>query len=412
MNKTLLISLIALTLSAAPAALSRAAEEPTSGLLIMFWNLENFFDYIDSGTSDSDKEFSAHGTRHWGRKKFQTKCAAIAKTLMWVGGREGRMPDVFAVAEVENRYVLRRLIEDTMIRKYGYEIVHYDSPDPRGIDVALLYRPQTLELLESRPVRVHGTAPSPSVPGSAAAAPEPAVLVTRDILMTKFRLSDQGGDRLLDQGSAVLVAGDTLAVLVNHHPSKYGGGDTDWRRDAALARLKALKDSLVAAGVSKVVATGDFNDTPENTRFQADTLCPFVNLASPLSARGEGSIRFNGRWQLIDMFLVTPPLLGSRVAAPPTAPADRDTHHDGSAVEMEILHPPFLTVRDNVHSGDKPLRTYSGPRYIGGVSDHRPVILRLELGPALEPVPDPALSGREDTSVNGGPGSVDKKEQQ
>ncbi|MCQ2134640.1 MAG: hypothetical protein MJY88_06700 [Bacteroidales bacterium] len=389
----LLLAFSPVSLTAQTSASGPGPSSSDSGkLLLMFWNLENFFDYIDGGTSDSDKEFSAHGTRHWGRKKFQTKCAAIAKTLMWVGGREGRMPDVFAVAEVENRYVLRRLIEDTMIRKYGYEIVHYDSPDPRGIDVALLYRPQTLELLESRPVRVHGTAPSPSVPGSAAAAPEPAVLVTRDILMTKFRLSDQGGDRLLDQGAAVLVAGDTLAVLVNHHPSKYGGGDTDWRRDAALARLKALKDSLVTAGVSKVVATGDFNDTPENTRFQADTLCPFVNLASPLSARGEGSIRFNGRWQLIDMFLVTPPLLGTRT------------------VEMEILHPPFLTVRDNVHSGDKPLRTYSGPRYIGGVSDHRPVILRLGLGPALEPVPDPALSGREGSSANGGPGSVDKKE--
>ena len=176
-------------------------------------------------------------------------------------------------------------------------------------------------------------------------------LVTRDILMTKFR-----------------VAGDTIAVLVNHHPSKYGGGDTDWRRDLALARLKALKDSLVLHGVAKVVATGDFNDTPENTRFQMDTLAPFTNLAAPLSARGEGTIRFNGRWDLIDMFMVTPALL---------PPADR----------MEILHPPFLTAWDNVHPGEKPLRTYSGPRYLGGVSDHRPVILRLHQGGLSQSAP-------------------------
>lgn len=333
-------------------------------ILIMFWNLENFFDTIDGGAGESDREFSAHGTRHWGRKKFQAKCAAIAKTMMWVGDRQGRMPDIFAVAEVENRNVLRQLIEGTIIRKYGYSIVHYDSPDPRGIDVALLYRDQALELLESRPVRVHGTSPAPAVSSPAPSVSQPAAsvperpsievqsqLVTRDILMTKFR-----------------VAGDTIAVLVNHHPSKYGGGDTDWRRDLALARLKALKDSLVLCGVTKVVATGDFNDTPENTRFQMDTLAPFTNLAVPLSARGEGTIRFNGRWDLIDMFMVTPALL---------PPADR----------MEILHPPFLTAWDNVHPGEKPLRTYSGPRYLGGVSDHRPVILRLHQGVLSQSAP-------------------------
>ncbi len=357
-------------------------------LLLMFWNLENFFDYIDGGASESDKEFSAHGTRHWSKKKFQAKCAAIAKTLMWTGDREGRMPDVFAVAEVENRYVLRQLNEGTMIRKYGYQIVHYDSPDPRGIDVALLYRPQSLELLESRPVRVHGTLPA-GLSGTSAALPSgtssvvpqgTSILVTRDILMTKFR---------------VPASGDTLAVLVNHHPSKYGGGDTDWRREAALARLKALKDSLVAAGVTKVIATGDFNDVPENTHFPGDVTTgspesfttPFINLAAPLSARGEGTIRFDGKWQLIDMFLVTPALLGD-----PSVPAGKES----ARLEMEILHPPFLTVRDNVHSGDKPLRTYSGPRYIGGVSDHRPVILHLGVGAGS--------AERESASFNGSDG--------
>ncbi len=432
--------------SSGPQTTSGSPSSSGSGeLLLMFWNLENFFDYIDGGTSESDKEFSAHGTRHWGRKKFQAKCAAIAKTLMWAGDREGRMPDVFAVAEVENRYVLRRLIEDTMLRKYGYEIVHYDSPDPRGIDVALLYRPQSLEFLESRPVRVHGTL-SAGLAGSSAAGPSGSsavpsqgtpTLVTRDILMTKFRVPASGpwngiggdesgvaGRTTLSAGhTSVLSPGDTLAVLVNHHPSKYGGGDTDWRREAALARLKALKDSLVAAGVTKVVATGDFNDVPENTHFSDDVIpsagsgfpesftTPFINLAAPLSARGEGTIRFDGKWQLIDMFLVTPALLGE--PSDPESKALRSdpegkalqsdpegffdpslpARKDPTRLEMEILHPPFLTVRDNVHSGDKPLRTYSGPRYIGGVSDHRPVILRLGLGAGS--------AERESDSVNG-----------
>ena len=339
MKKLLLLVLIAAT------AFQTGMDTGENGILLMFWNLENFFDWIDGGTGESDTEFSAHGTRHWGRKRFQAKCSAIAKTILWTADHTGRMPDILAVAEVENRFVLRQLTEGTIIRKYGYRIVHYDSPDPRGIDVALLYRPQELELLGSRPVRVHGTGPSPTVPGDSVS------LVTRDILLTEF-----------------LAGEDTLAVIVNHHPSKYGGGDTDWRRDAALARLKAVKDSLVLRGVSLVVATGDFNDTPGNTRFQGDTLSPFVNLADPLAERGEGSIRFNGKWELIDMFMVTPALLPAGGINPSI-----------TAGEMEILHPPFLTVRDNVHSGDRPLRTYSGPRYLGGVSDHRPIILRMSL---------------------------------
>ena len=306
------------------------AGEPVQGdFLIMFWNLENFFDWHDGGLNDSDKEFSSYGSRHWSRNKFYAKSRAVAKTLLWVADKEGNMPDVFAVAEIENRFVLKSLLDETILRKFDYEIVHYDSPDPRGIDVALIYRRSSLRLLHSSPIRV----------SDMNTASGTMALRTRDILLAEFLREN----------------GDSLAILVNHHPSKYGGGDTDWRRKAALGRLKAVKDSLEVSGYKYVVATGDFNDTPENTVF--DGADDMVNLALPLSLRGEGTIRFNGRWELIDMFMVTPSL--------------RDW------VTMDILHVPFLTVWDNTHSGDKPLRTYSGPRYIGGVSDHCPILLRI-----------------------------------
>ena len=122
-------------------------------------------------------------------------------------------------------------------------------------------------------------------------------------------------------------------------------------------RLLSLADSLSAAGIP-AVAAGDFNDVPssEPCRMLEPSL---VNLAGPLARRGLGTIRFDGRWELIDMFMVSPDL----------AP-------DAS---MEIVRLPFLTVRDGTHSGEKPLRTYSGPRYVGGVSDHRPVLLRLQV---------------------------------
>jgi endonuclease/exonuclease/phosphatase family metal-dependent hydrolase len=294
----------------------------------MFWNLENFFDFVDGGTGESDTEFSATGPRRWTKKRFYRKCHAVAKTVLWAG-----MPDIVGMAEVENRFVLRQLVTKTALRKLDYETVHFDSPDPRGIDCALLYRASLLTLVSAKPCRV-------SAPG----------LHTRDILLAGFRTLD----------------GDSLAVLVNHHPSKYGDGDTDWRREVAVARLRALGDSLAAAGWNRAIAVGDFNDVPENPLFR--TLEPAFSLcrqAGGGQGGNRGSIRFNGEWQLIDLCFVSPALAGT--------------------ASFSVLEPQFLTERDAAHSGDKPLRTFSGPRYIGGVSDHRPILVRIGPGPAGQP---------------------------
>ena len=388
----------------------------SEGVTVMFWNLENFFDFKDDGTGESDAEFSATGPRRWTKARFYRKCNAVAKTILWAGsvmaaggdvGKGSRggtsdetvlsLPDVVGMAEVENRFVLTQLVTKTALRKLDYRIVHFNSPDPRGIDCALLYRASRLILMSAKACRV-------SAPG----------LQTRDILLAQF----------------LTAAGDSLAVLVNHHPSKYGGGETDWRREVAVARLRALGDSLAAAGWARAVAVGDFNDTPDNPLFgrlaPAFSLCRMTEpatahdsrlekqssegdaagrafsrngsaspargtsrrelAASPSedanqrqqgtlsdgfgngrsaaisskdrpSLRGWGSIRFNGEWQLIDLCFVSPALAG--------------------AASFSVLEPPFLTERDAAHSGEKPLRTYSGPRYIGGVSDHRPILVRI-----------------------------------
>lgn len=298
---------------------------------LMFWNLENFFDFKDDGTGESDAEFSATGARRWTKARFYRKCQAVAKTILWAGsemagkGRPGSggVPDVVGMAEVENRFVLTQLVTKTALRKLDYKIVHFDSPDARGIDCALLYRASRLTLVSAKPCRV-------SAPG----------LQTRDILLAQF----------------VTEAGDSLVVLVNHHPSKLGG-ETDWRREVAVARLRALGDSLAAAGWPRAVAVGDFNDTPDNPLFTR--LSPAFSLCrQPLSSdRTVGSIRFNGEWQLIDLCFVSPAL--------------------ADAASFSVLEPSFLTERDAAHSGDRPLRTYSGPRYLGGVSDHRPILVLI-----------------------------------
>ncbi len=311
----------------------RQAPEPEVGkTYVMFWNLENFFDWRRDTllNSPSEEEFTSFGRRRWTKRRFDSKSNAIAKTILWVEDQEGGLPDIIGFAEVENRYVLGRLLGETALRRKDYSIVHFESPDPRGIDVALLYRSSRLRLLNARPLRVFN--PDPEGPP----------LLTRDILSASFLKPD----------------GDSIVFLVNHHPSKYGGSGTGWRREAALTRLKSAADSLEAAGYLNIVAMGDFNDTPERTEISSRKM---VNLAVKPAKTGKGTIRFNGKWELIDMFFVSNALAG-RVS-------------DGG---MKILEIPFLTTQDNTHSGEKPLRTYLGPRYAGGVSDHRPILLVIQ----------------------------------
>ena len=290
----------------------------------MFWNLENFFDWKNDSTSVSDAEFSSFGARRWSKKRFYVKCNAIAKGILWAGSEQGGLPDVIGFAEVENAFVLRRLVQSTALRKLDYRIVHYESPDPRGIDVALLYRQSRLVLRSSKPCHIYNE--------------DSSVVATRDILLAQF--TGPGGE--------------DFAVLVNHHPSKYGRTESEPRRRLAVLRLKAISDSLINLGVNRIVAVGDFNDTPDNPMY--NLLAPsLINLGLPLYAQGQGTIKYDGKWELIDLFFVSP---------------------ETGARQMQIISIPFLLAPDT--TGQKPLRTYSGPRYKGGVSDHCPVWLSIE----------------------------------
>lgn len=226
--KLTMIKLLALLLPA-------AAAYGQDSLLAVFWNLENFFDY----RSEAAQEY-------WTRGRFYSKCDAVAKTLMLVADRHGRLPDIVGFAEIENAFVLRSIVSSTLLRKAGYEIVHYDSPDHRGIDCGLLYRRQSLELTGSSPRHVYDSSG--------------AVMATRDILLAEF---------------------DGIAVLVNHHPSKIGGKSE--RREAAMRRMLETADSLLSAGHERILAIGDFNDE----------LWP---------SDGAGTLKYNGRWEKIDGF--------------------------------------------------------------------------------------------------------------
>ena len=302
---------------------SRADVLPFS---VMFWNLENFFDWKDSGYSSSDREFSSSGERRWTKSRFYTKCNAVSKSVLWTGSRYGGMPDIIGFAEIENGFVLKSVANSAALRKYGYATVHYESDDPRGIDVGLMYRKDRFRCIRSVPHKIHDT--------------DGKRLPTRDILEVVLQSMEDSSF--------------SVTVLVNHHPSKYGGEKESFpRRMAAAGALAHISDSLLNEGHANIVAVGDFNDTPDSPAVKRlDGI--LYDKSYPLFRAGKGTIRYRGKWEMIDLVLVSGALAGRS--------------------RMEICRIPFLLVGDSGAPGKKPFRTYSGPRYNGGVSDHLPVI--------------------------------------
>jgi Endonuclease/Exonuclease/phosphatase family. len=284
--------ILTLLLGLCPRAFSQQ-----DSLLVVFWNVENFFDYR-----------SENKPPYWTRRRFEAKCDAVAKTLLRIADRYGRLPDAVGFAEVESAFVLRALTSETALRKLDYRIVHYDSPDRRGIDCALLCRRSTLPLRDSAPKHV---------PDSAG-----GVMPTRDILLAEF---------------------DSLAILVNHHPSQIGG--KDGRRHLAQGRLRALTDSLHAAGQPRTLAIGDFNQELRGIPGQAGN-------DGRLARNDAGTLKYNGKWEKIDGGFA-----------------------EGFArVREEVFADPTLLERDSAWGGERPRRTFNGRRYRGGVSDHLPVV--------------------------------------
>ena len=266
----LLLCLLAALYSYAAVAQTRA-----DSLLVVSWNVENFLDY----RTDSTGRYTAG--------RFRTKCNAISKVLLLIAGRNGRLPDAVALMEVGNRFVLERLIYDTPLRKLDYRIVHYDSPDRRGIDCALLYRRSTMNLLDSGPRHLYDSSGS--------------VMPTRDILVAEF---------------------DGVTILVNHHPSKVGA-DSERRRAVAMGRMTALMDSLYAS--LPVLAVGDFNDDvwPHD---------------GPRPA-AEGTIKYNGAWEKIDGHFARGPIAVTETVFADPLLSVPDTRYGGTKPHRSFSGP-------------------------------------------------------------------------
>ncbi|HSA04252.1 MAG TPA: endonuclease [Tenuifilaceae bacterium] len=309
----------------------------------MFYNVENLFDpFNDSLTRDD--EFTPDGTRHWTWNKMEKKINGIFKVIMAVG--EFDPPVIVGFCEVENGFVIHQLIKETPLSKFDYRMVHRESPDPRGIDVALIYRPDRFQLIEKNFFKV--------------VFPDDTARRTREILYAKG-----------------LISKDTLHVFVNHWPSKFGGElESELGRYAAAYILKHKVDSIrVFYSDARILIMGDLNDEPESDPvvkgFGAcmtdDASCDgsFVNISAILKQKGQGSYKYQGVWGIIDQIILSRSLLTKKhkLYTTPT--------------NANVFNAEFLLETDDAFVGKKPFRTFQGYRYHGGFSDHLPVYIDL-----------------------------------
>lgn len=288
-----------------------------SSLRIVSYNVENLFD-TKHDTLKNDSSFLPEGMHHWTYRRYQTKIDRIAQVLVNIGGWES-VPLV-GLCEVENARCLRNLCYK--LRRFHYKYVHYDSPDERGVDVALLYDSTRLSILNSRALSL-------SLDGDA----------TRDILYV----------------SALYEQRDTVHVMMCHLPSQLGGAsNTDWKRQRAKSLIQSQIDSIFLFQPSaNIVVMGDMNTSAQ------DDLTGMVNLMIPIQKMGQGTHKYQGIWTCLDQFYVSQSI--------------------ATKATTTIFSPPWLLEEDTKYLDYKPHRTYIGFRYNDGYSDHLPIVLHLRL---------------------------------
>lgn len=308
----------------------------------MFYNTENFYDIIDDPMT-MDDAFTPAGANGWTKERFNDKVAKLTKVIRDI--RQPDIPDIIGLAEIENQYVIDSLLVE--MRRQGvtqYSFVHYDSPDERGADVALIYNSETFRVLESIPIHVH-------LPGIEDR--------TRDILHVKG-----------------LIPGDiAVHLFITHFPSRGEGTEISERRRYFVASelRHEVHKVLDKKPEENIIIMGDFNDTPDDNSVDEvlgakksfDTIekTELYNLLYPRHKKGMGTTYHNG-WLLFDQIIVSGNMLSSDII-------------DCKPEYADIFNPSYLLHFDRNNSV-KPNRTYRG-RYTGGYSDHLPVYLNILL---------------------------------
>ena len=341
MNRICILGVLLAMLICQNCKSTKKLEEPkTLRQTIGFYNVENLFDTQDDPLT-LDEEFTPEGKNKWTEDRCQNKLEKISQVIEAL-----EYPFLFGLCEVENEAVLEQLCSSKELKKNNYGHIHYDSPDKRGIDVALLYRKGIFKPMRHYPIRVN-------IPDDIEAD-----YTTRDILYVKGELRKKY----------------LLHIFVNHWPSRRGGvQESEPKRTFTAQRLRKSVDSLYNINSSaNIVILGDFNDEPNNTSLNKtlkadaapmDTIpTGLVNTAMKLYQQDQGTYKYRGDWNMLDQIIISQALYQKA----------------GSDIHQKILSEDWLIYEDEKY-GKRPNRTYGGPVYYGGYSDHLPVYLELKL---------------------------------
>lgn len=311
---------------------------------VMFYNVENLFDTKDDPAKNDD-EFLPDGGMRWTNYKYWEKLRNITRVITAVGGMQS--PALVGLCEVENDSVIFDLTRRSPLRAQGYEYIITNSPDQRGVDVALLYQRHQFNLLEKNEYEI--------IFSDKAARP------TRNLLHAVGKV----------------INGDTIDVFVCHWPSRSGGQqESEPARLDAARLLRAKTDSIFAIRQrANIVIMGDFNDHPDNKSLY-ETLGaeglkgPYRNHSlynmfyHRMRENEFGTYSFQGRWEILDQFIVSGNLL---TQDNPLRIKNNSAH---------VFKADFL-LRDGRYGNKEPFRTHLGPRYLGGFSDHLPIFMDI-----------------------------------
>ena len=316
---------------------------------VMFYNFENLFDTIND-PEILDEEFTPDGPKKWNSVKYNKKIGNLERVLFDIAALDKNYPAVIGVSEVENRSVLEDVIATPKLAPANYRIVHYDSPDARGVDVAFFYRPDVFEL--------EGSAP---IPFTMEGLPN---FKTRDIVTM--------------WGT---IEGEPFYFMVAHWPSRLGGKEASApKRERAAEIMRRAADSVLRLDpATKVVMMGDFNDDATDDSItevlgakgdirkleSGDYYNPFINVLKA----GYGTLAYQDAWNLFDNIVVSENLVaGDGLKIRKASPKAR--------FYGNIFSRPYMIQQEGQYKG-YPLRTFVGNNFQGGYSDHFPVYIYI-----------------------------------
>ena len=313
-----------------------------AGHPIVFYNVENLFDTLDT-PGVNDEEYTPSSEKKWNTEKYNDKLQKLAKAITTPANNR---PVLLGLCEVENAHVVRDLILTAPLNASKYRIAHFDSPDGRGIDVALAYDLERFYVVHQEAVPV--------------VFMDPTERPTRDILYVKGLLQDS-----LE-----------LHVFINHWPSRYGGEEASRpKRERAAIALRHKTDSILEVQPkANILIMGDLNDHPYNESVELvlgakhpvkSPESSLLNLQYPVNDRGEGTYSYKGEWGILDHIIVSNNLYNgkNKLKVKPQV--------------SHIVYEEFLLYK-NKDGEASPSRSYGGNKYFGGYSDHLPVYMYLE----------------------------------